>query len=369
MKKTVFLLAIASITLLVLFGCTQAPSGEDKILIGWIGPLTGQSAVLGMDSATAAQIAIEEINAQGGVNGKKLELIVEDDQYDTAKSITAYKKLVEVDKVKIILINTYSSVFALAEQAKKDNVILIDPLDCSEIIGSVGENVYCIATDTKSIAQVLTEQISKSGTKKIGVLYANGDEFMPLINSYLTEMLNGQLTVTSESHIFGTGDFRTTLTKMKNAGINELVFLGYDETGIAMKQARDLNISGQFYSLGTITSPSLQSASQGAIGGTIFAFWEANKNTGMGKDFTTKFVAQKGRAPLMDLATYPTYDAVKVIAKALEGKTTTEEIKQAISGISGFDGATGIIDFNNSRAMKIKESAYRLKNGQIELVQ
>jgi len=364
-KKVLIVAGILFTLILFLFGCTQTPNTTEKIVIGWMGPLTGQSAVLGIDSATAAQIAVDEINSAGGVNGKQIELIIEDDQYDATKAITAYKKLVEVDKAKIILANTYSSVFALAKTAKQDGVILIDPLDCSDEIAALSENVYCIATDSKSIAEVLAGEIEKKGVQKVGVIYFNSDEFMPLINTYLTEMLNEKVEVVSEAHVAGTSDFRTTITKMKNNEINDLVFLGYDEVGKAMKQGRDIGITGQYFSLGTITSPSLQQAAMGTTQGIIFAFWTADKNTGLAKEFTQKFVAQKARPPLMDLATYPTYDAMKAIARALEGKTTVEEIKQALSGINGLNGATGIINFNNSRAMKIKESAYTIKNGEI----
>lgn len=161
---------------------------DNTIKIGWIGPLTGPSAVLGMDSAVAAEMAIDEINVNGGINGKKVELIIEDDSYNAEKTIDSYNKLVNIDNVDIILINTYGGVFALAEKAKKDNVIIIDPLDCNNELTSLNDNVFCLATDSESIADVLANQTIKKD--KVGILYFNSDSFMPLVKNYYIKKYN-----------------------------------------------------------------------------------------------------------------------------------------------------------------------------------
>ena len=313
-------------------------SNSDTIKIGWIGPQTGQSAVLGMDSFVAAQIAIDEINSEGG----KIELIIEDDQYNTEKTITAYNKLVNVDGVKFILINTYGGVFALAERAKNDGVVLMDPLDCNGELAGLNKNVFCLATDSESLAEVLAEEAKGD----VGILYFNSDLFMPLIEKVFKEEYNGEI-ILSEAYVGGTKDFKTQLMKMKDA--DSLLLLGYDETGIAMKQARELGFEGQFYTTGTVTSPSLQKIAGGHAEGTIFPYWEVKEN-----DFTDKFVSLKGREPILDLATYPTYDAVKVLGKIIDGKNIFD---------INFEGVTGEIKFASDGSMRIKESAYVLVDG------
>jgi branched-chain amino acid transport system substrate-binding protein len=162
---------------------------EKKVIkIGWIGPLTGQSAVLGIDSVTAAEIAVKEINEAGGVNGKQLVLLVEDDEYNTQKTITAYNKFVHMDGVNIILMNTYGSVFALKEQAKRDNVIIIDPLDCNSELANLNDNIFCLATDSEDIARVLAKE-ADINSENVGIVYFNGDTFMPLIKDYFSEKI------------------------------------------------------------------------------------------------------------------------------------------------------------------------------------
>lgn len=337
---------------------------EEVIKVGWMGPQTGQSAVLGMDGAVAAQIAVDEINAKGGINGRKIQLIIEDDQYNVAKAASAYKKLVEVDGVKIILANTYGSVFALAEQAKKDGVILIDPLDCNKVLAGLNDNVFCLATDSESIATALVGHATENNVKNVAIIHWNSDSFMPLVKDFFVEKFNNGEVRLVEGYSAGTVDFRTILLKAIDKNADAIVFLGYDETGLAMKQARELGFKGQFYTTGTITSPSLQKTAEGNAEGTIFAFWDAPKDREPAKSFTQEFEKRTKRPPILDLATYPTYDSVKVLENALK-KASADNLQQLRTAIleTKFDGTTGKIMFAQDGSVRIKESAYRLENG------
>jgi branched-chain amino acid transport system substrate-binding protein len=347
MKKT--LIICTFIVLIFLTGCAQ-----NTVKIGWVGPLTGPSAVLGMDSLTAAEIAVEEINIQGGIDGKQVELIFEDDQYVISKAITAYHKLVDVNKVDVIIINTYGSVFALAEEAKTDNIVLIDPLDCNSELSALGNHVFCLATDSESIAEVLASEAKG----KAGILFRNTDNFMPLVKDVFVEEYDGEVLI--EAYTETDKEFRTVLAKFMEEDVESLVLLGYDETGLAMRQARTLGFEGEFYTTGTITSPPLQELAQGEAEGTTFAFWDAPESS-----FTDKFIATKGRPPILDLASYPTYDTIKVLTKALESE---KDLKQALLEVEEFEGVTGKVKFDKDGAIRIKEEAFILKEGKPEKV-
>ena len=314
MNKKKIMSALVSIMILALLsGCADQINGRivenDEIVIGWIGPMTGQSAVLGMDSAVAAEIAVEEINMAGGVSGKKIKLILEDDQYDVKKTVSAYQKLVDVDGAKVIVISTYSGVFALSERAKRDGVVLVDPLDCNSALTALGDHVFCLATDSESIAEILAEEAENGEVKKSGILFFQSDAFMPLVKDVFVSEFDGEVVLV-EGYSVGTSDFRTSISKMIEQDVEAIILLGYDETGLAMKQARTLGFEGQFYTTGTVTSPSLQEAAEGNAEGTVFAFWDAQKDKEPAKSFTAKFVAKQGRPAILDLATYPTYDTV-----------------------------------------------------------
>lgn len=349
-----FLMAMLLLALMVLQGCKDE---QGPIKIGWIGPLSGASAVLGMDSAEAARIAVEEINAAGGIDGRMLALIIEDDQYDTGKALTAYNKLVGSDDVKVILLNTYSAVFALADRAEQDGVLLLDPLDCNNDITSQNDKVVCLATDSESIGMVIVASAEKRGSKKLGILSFSSDRFMPLVRDVIVREFRGASL--KEDYVAGTSDFKTVLQKFQGQNIDGLVLLGYDETGLAMKQARELGIDVPFYTTGTVTSPPLQQAAAGATDGTVFAFWDAESSE-MKRRFDEKFVTAKGRPPILALASYPSYDAVFAIANALRQGESLD--KEGLSASGAFEGISGTVAFDVDGGYRIQEHAYEIRD-------
>lgn len=340
-------------------------SGE-TIKFGWIGPQTGPSAVLGMDSVVAVQIAVDEINESGGIDGRKIELYIEDDQYDASKTLSAYQKLVDINGVKIIINNSYSGMFALADKAEQDNVIIIDPLDCNNTIAELNDNMFCLATDSESLAKVLSTAVSDLGLNKVAIMNFNSDLFMPLVHDIFIDTYDGSV-VLDEPYAAGTRDFRTPLLKAIDSGVDALVLLGYDETGNAMKQARDLGYVGPFFTTGTVTSPPLQEAAQGNAEGTYLAFWTADKNNPKTVAFLEKFKDQQNRMPILDLATYPSYDVVYVLAHAIKNSESQsiDDVKKSILGIRDLDGITGNISFNDNGSVLIPEQLFRLRGGQV----
>ncbi len=346
------------IVLLIVIGAMFArrSNGDTSPLkIGWIGPQTGDAAVLGMDSAVAAQLAVDEINKSGGVNGKQVQLYLEDDQYNTRKAIDAYNKLVHVDGVHMLIMQTYGAVFALAKEAQRDGVTIFDSLDCNSKLVELGENVFCLATGSETIGESIAGEINKSGYERVGILYFNSDPFMPYVKEAFTKTYKG--AVVEEGYAAGTKDFRTSLLKMKQANVQALVLFGYDETGIAMQEARTLGLTDPFFSTATITSPSLQKMAGTAAIGTKFAYWEGGAKGPVAKSFLKKFTAKVGRKPILDLATYSTYDAVHTIARILsDGSSLT---KAAVSTKS-FEGATGQVRFAADGSARMRETLYVL---------
>ena len=366
MTKTSKISLCILVVILVVFGAWRfhknAGLGDDSVIkIGWIGPLTGDSAVLGTDSAEAARIAIDTINASGGVQGKKLELISEDDQYLTTKSINAYEKLVNVDKAKIILIQTYGGVFALSDRAKNDGVVLIDCLDSNDNLAKLGDSVFSIGVESESISRLLSDYANRQGYKQAGILFFQSDTFMPYVKDKFTEGFQGK--VIAEGYTTGATDFKTPLTKMKGANIDSLVCLGYDECGIAIRQARNLGINAQVLMPGTIMSPGLQKAATGQAEGAIFTFWFASKEAEPAKSFVDKFKSAQGREPFVDLFAYPSYDAITSIAYALnKANLDMGTFKMELRNVHGIPGVTGEINFANDGTMRIPFTLFKLVN-------
>ncbi len=350
------------LALLVLSGCAAKP---EVIKIGYIGPLSGPSAVLGMDAIKAIEIAAEEINAAGGIDDVPVQIIAEDDQYIPAKTLTAYQKLVKVDGVDVLLVSTYGGVFTISDRAKEDGVIIIDPLDCNDELAALNENIFCVATETESIGTSLADHLITQGKTKAGLLYSTKDNFMSLVAAAFKKRFaaSGGLTA-EESFSYTDTDFRTQLLKLSEMQPDAIVFLGHDETGIAMRQARELGSTALFMATGTVTSPGLQQASGGTAEGTIFAYWEPAGDSPFAKAFEAKFIEKVGRPPILPLTTHPAYDSMLMLNKALSGTGgDIEAIKQGIYATKSLTGTTGVITVDADGAVRIKESAFMLKQG------
>ena len=300
MKKTIKIsLGITIVVIaiiLIIMGLNSNSNQSNVIKIGYIGPITGPSAVLGMDAIKAIEIAVDETNAKGGINGKQVQLIAEDDKYLSKDTVNAYNKLVNVDKVKIILISTYGGVFAVADQAKNDGVVVIDPLDCNKDLANADKNIFCLATETESIGTSLAQNLASTGGKKAAILYSTKDNFMSIVaNSFDYEFSgNGGITM-KEGFNYGDTDYRAQLLKIKEYNPDALIILGHDEQGFIMKQARELGVKAKFMTTGTITSPVAQQNANGAAEGTLLAYWDSAKNGSNVKNFVVKFAAKVGR--------------------------------------------------------------------------
>jgi len=310
---------------------------------------------------------MDETNAQGGIAGRKVQLLVEDDQYDTTKSISAYHKLVSEGAVAIIS-STYGSVFATADLAVKDNVIVIDPLDCNNEIAKLAENTFCIATESESIGRSISQDISQKGFEQVGVIYDEKNPFMVLVQSVIQKEHPNSVIVGLDQ---GNADFKATLTRLKAKDIRALVLLGHDPMGEAMREARNLGIKAQFYTVGTITSPGYQKLAGDSANGTLVAYWEAVHSSAY-QSFLDKFQKKVGRPPILELATIPTYDSTKILMDALRvavagGKPIDiAAAKRYFYTLKDYPGLSGTITMDPDGAVRtIREAIYAYKSGKL----
>ena len=325
----------------------QQSTTNEPIKVGYIGPLSGGVAVLGTEAVSSMEIAIEQANAKGGVNGRTIKLITEDDQYDTAKAVTAYEKLVNVDGVETIIMSTYGGVMAVAEKAKKDNVLIIDPLDCDKDLADTGNNIFCIAKETKDLADVIADYATEKGYKNIGIVHSTVDNFMQSVSDEFVARMGNNASVQVESYPAQTNDFKTTLLKLKDK--DAIVFLGYDEIGVAIKQAKDLNMNQPYLTIPTVaTTPSIQEASKGAINGIHFSFYAPLETNPVATKFYQDFKTKFGRTPYVFVASDQAYDSANILINKVlpevNGTTKEKRIAQKIDllqKVKDYKGVTG----------------------------
>ena len=144
-----------------IFASIASQAEQRKVLeIGWVGPLSGNSAVLGIDSARAVSMVFEAANADP-TSKIEFKLLSQDDLYNTQKSVTAYQKLANIDNVPEIIYLTYGGLFAVSARAQHDSVLMIDPLDCNESVAKLETNTICIAAMTEGIGALNAKMAMK----------------------------------------------------------------------------------------------------------------------------------------------------------------------------------------------------------------
>jgi branched-chain amino acid transport system substrate-binding protein len=365
---------------LILIISTSICSAEetDVVKIGWIGPLTGNSSALGVDSVVAVQMVFDRINKQGEINGRQLEIVVEDDQYITSKTVSAYKKLVFTDKVQFIFVITYGGLFAVAEQAQRDNVLLVDPLDCDDNIAKLPENTFCLAKKTEDLAYLNAVHATNNKFTPTGIIYFDGDPFMGNMAKASSEKFTdlGKPIDFSESYNSDTTDFKPLLLKAKTKNLNSIFFYGYDQMGTAMTQARELGLKMQFYSMGTIMSPGFRELAGTSANGTFVGVWMAPK-TPRYFEFIKSFKTEVGREPFLEISTIPSYDAAEILVEGLKDSLENEgsridipKLKTHFYKTKNYSGLSGSITVDEDGIVRsLENKMYVYKNGKLDLIE
>lgn len=355
-------------------GLAPALSDAQDARVGWIGPLTGNAAVLGVDTVPAMQIVFDAVNDTGGVDGHRIILNAQDDQYVANKTVAAYEMLVRKEGVKVIIVLTYGGLFALADRAQKDDVLLIDPLDCDEEIAKLPENVLCITKMTEDLGAANADRLLRIDAFPAGILHYDGDPFMGIASQATERRLKSKghgwdfVATYSENTL----DFRSVLVRAKAAGLKSLFFYGYDQMGTAMKEARALGITAQFFTMAVSTSPDFQKLAGPSLSGAYFPVWEAPRGERFAQ-FSKSFAARAGRAPHMEISTVPSYDIAELIVQGLrsgalspKGQILVGELRRYFYAVKDYEGVSGKITVDPdgvTRSFRVSEKVW--SNGQI----
>ena len=243
-KKIVSVILVAAMAVGCLAGCgSKEAKNEDAFYIGGIGPVTGDAAIYGTAVMNGAQIAVDEINEAGGINGKKIEFNFQDDQSDAEKSVNAYNTLKDWGMQVLMGTVTTTPCVAVADKTAQDNMFEVTPSASSTDV-IAGDNVFQVCfTDpnqgTKS-AQYIGEH---SLATKVAVLYDSSADYNSGINDAFVAAAeeNGLEIVADEAYTADSNtDFSVQLKKIKDSGA-ELLFLPnyYADNALILQQAHD----------------------------------------------------------------------------------------------------------------------------------
>ena len=245
MKKRYYLtfIILAGLLALIWLSLTfwNRHSESDVIKIGADYALTGNLASYGEWANHGINMAVEQINAAGGINGRRVEVVFEDSQGDPAVAVAAYRKLIDYDKVKYVITFQSSVALAVAPLANADRVVQMDVSATTPDYSSPDDYTFRTGIVANQLASEAALYLTRKKIERVGVLYINND-FGVGMSEVFTRTYPGEI-VSQEGFAQDSTDFRTLLTKMKRA-IPEAIFLvsHLKEAGLLVKQARDLGL-------------------------------------------------------------------------------------------------------------------------------
>jgi branched-chain amino acid transport system substrate-binding protein len=327
--------------------------GADPIKIGSVMRLS-IGAEHGIPCARGVEMAVAEVNKAGGINGRKVELVGEDEKDSPASAVNAVQKLINVDKV-VAMVGPMTSGDAMASGkiANDAKVIMISPTATTPQLSGYGDHIYrgCSRIDTQ--AQVLTDYVVKNWKPKtVAILFSNepyGKGCAGLFTKFFEK--NNIKVLATESFMRGSRDFKAQLTKIKGTNPDFLFIPGYTpETAPAAAQARQLGMKQKILGVyGDMDPVYIQLAGPGGEGHVIGVEYDEDYDTPKNKAFKKNYeeLVQKNKDPYNIMFAALSYDAASMILEGMkQNGPTAEGIKKFLDTVKDFDGVTGKLSFN-----------------------
>ena len=252
--RTLRIVAICLLAVLVsaMVACDR-DSGEDEAFrIGVMESLTGPGETYGTVANQAKQLAVDEINAAGGINGRMIELVVEDSKCNAQDAITAYNKLTDVDGVKIILGTSCSgAMLGAAPLAEEEGVVMFSGLATNPDIAEAGDYIFRTSMNDAQLGIDTGNQLWADGIRKLATINETTDYAEGVRRESVAQFeKRGGEVVAEERYPSDVTDFRSQLTKLLNASPDALHIAAQAEFagGTIVKQARELGFDGPIYS-------------------------------------------------------------------------------------------------------------------------
>ena len=245
--------------------------GDEPYRIGVMESVTGPGETYGNVAVQAKQMAVDEINAAGGINGRMIELIVEDEKCNAQDAITAYRKLTDVDGVKIILGTSCSgAMLGAAPLAEGEGVVMFSGLATNPDIANAGDYIFRTAMSDAQVGIDTGNVLWADGVRTLATITEATDyaEGVRRTSVEQFEKRGGQL-VGEERYASDVTDFRSQITKLLNANPDGLHVAAQSEFsgGTIVKQARELGYEGPIYSdIVPIGTTALEIAGDAATG-------------------------------------------------------------------------------------------------------
>jgi branched-chain amino acid transport system substrate-binding protein len=341
---------------------------NNEIKIGAILPLTGDAALYGNNAKEGIDLAVDNVNAQGGVLNRKIKIVYEDSKADPKTGVAAFQKLVTFDKVQSIIGCISSSVtLAFAPLAEKNKIVVLSPAATSPKLSEAGKYIFRNWTsDTYEASIIANYMINTLKINKLGILYLNNDYGVGLKSALENEFAkNDKKIIITEGFAQNQNDFKVSLSKIKALNIEALYIISYpDETINILKQIKELNINVTIISTSAFQDELIIKNAGKTAENVIYPYPVVPDTSQMVvSDFLKNFENKYKKKP--GIVSDTGYDALLMIIAAMEEEKSYsgESIQKGLMTIKNFHGASGIMSFDKNGDIKKEMKIKTVRNG------
>ena len=355
---------------------------KDEILIGGVGPITGPAAYIGLGGRDGLAMAIKEINAAGGVGGRKFKLIFEDDGHSPTKALGAVKKLIDQDKVFMIFGagGSNATVGTIDYVKEQQRVMYVSFASAPAVTFPFNSYLFRGATTEVPRYGELYSEFIAEGLKAKKVAIMNGREEYPknegnALATTLKDVYKADIVARVEFNI-GDKDFTPQLLEVKKSGAQVVAFFGNPaESAIAMRQARELGIDQKFFVGATMVDKAFTAAAkenaEGATGFSLLPFLPGTKNAEL-QAWEAKWKKEYpnlpvGRPNVFDVMAYTDMYVIAEAIKKAGPDLTTKSLISGLEQITGFSQSSlaSPITFTNKHHIgNLTLTVMEVKDGQ-----
>jgi branched-chain amino acid transport system substrate-binding protein len=357
MKRMPQSFVLVAITLAAMTGCKKKESTDTTgvIKIGEVGSMTGSEATFGTSTHNGIVLAIKEVNAAGGIKGRKVELISLDDQGKPEEAATAVTKLITQNQVSAILGEVASSrSLAMAPIAQSHKVPMITPSSTNPKVTAQGDYIFRVCFIDPFQGTVMAKfAIENMKIKKVAILRDVKNDYSVGLADYFTETfkkLGGEVVI-DQSYSAGDMDFKSQLTAIRAKAPEAIYVPGYyTEVGLIGRQSRELGIKAPLMGGDGWDSPKLKEIGGKALEGSFFSNHYSDEDQApMVQEFIKNYKASFGTTP--DGLAAMGYDAMKILADAMgrSASFANADVRNAIAATKDYQAVTGIITINEKR--------------------
>lgn len=371
-KLSIIILVILIVVGLVVFNRNV---NKDPIRIGVASLLSGDFAVVGQNIVNSSKLAAKDINDKGGINGRQIELYVEDSGCSSKDGLSAVQKLIGIDKVKYIIGGMCSNgTMAAAPLANQNHVLIMTPVTGGNNIDNAGEYIFRNANADVLAGRDLANTMIDMGYKNVGVIAEVTEYTLDIKKSFeqTIKERNGTIVVAEEFQS-NTKDYRTLIGKMRTSKPDAILVLSQLGTNAAqfIKQSRELGFNPKIFTDFTLATNDNAKKVAGSFDGIYFADPSYDSSSDQAKMFFDQYRKTYGMISPIPFHAAASYDAVMMYANAIKVVgDDPEKVKDwLLNNIKDYKGLMGNFSFDAKGNSNLGFTVKVIRNGKPELVE